>query len=218
VRERHTVDHYLDLLKAIDISAANAPVTLHLPEAERTRAAALLDEVGVNIQSPYIVVHPGTARPEKFWVPERWAAVIDHCQDKLGLPCVITGTQDVTEREHMAAIEKALRTPFRNLSGKGDLLTLAALIQRSHLLLSMDSAPVHLGAAFGTRQVSLFGETNPFHWRPRHARAVVLMAGNPQPAQEFAPRFTRRPLSDLSTATVIDAIASLLSGHVEIHE
>lgn len=215
VRENHTVDHYLDLLKAVDVTASDVPVTLQIPESEKARAAALLAEVGVDIQKPFVLVHPGTARPEKFWVPERWAAVIDHCQGNLGLPCVVTGSNDIAERDHLQAITKAILTPLRSLAGKIDLLTLSALVERTHLLLSMDSAPVHLGAAFGTRQVSLFGETNPFHWRPRHPRAAVLLAGNSEPLRQFAPRFTRRPLSDLSTDSVISAIGSLLSGHVE---
>jgi ADP-heptose:LPS heptosyltransferase len=215
VRENHTVEHYLDLLKAVDIQARNVPVTLNIPSQARANAAELAADAGVNIDSPFAVVHPGTARPEKFWLPERWAAVMDHCQNGLGIPCLLTGSMDVTEREHMAAIQKRLHSPYRDLSGKLDLLTLAALIEKAYLLLSMDSAPVHLGAAFGTRQVSLFGETNPFHWRPRHKRAAVLLAGNEQPLWEFAPRFSRRPLSDLSTQAVISAIGSLLTGNVE---
>ena len=111
------------------------------------------------------------------------------------------------------AIGAAMRTPFRALAGKTDLLLLAALIARARILLSMDSAPVHLGAAFGTPQVSLFGETNPFQWRPRHSRSAVLMAGCEEPLQEFTPDFTPRPLKDLSTKAVIAAIESIFCTH-----
>ncbi len=148
---------------------------------------------------------------EKYWEPQRWAAVIDHCQETLGLPCLLTGSPDAFEQQHLAAIKAALRTPARDLSGKLDLPVLAALIARARLLLSMDSAPVHFGAAFGTPQVSLFGQTNPFHWLPRHDRARTLLASAPDADEgAFSPRFARAPLSELSTQRVIDAIGSLL--------
>ncbi len=207
VRENHTVDHYLDLLRPLEIEARGTPVTLCLPPASRERAAELLSQAGV--EGKYAVVHPGTARIEKYWEPRRWADVIDHCQQKLGLPCVVTGSSETFEKAHIAEIKGALHSPARDLSGRGDLLVLAALIERATLLLSMDSAPVHFGAAFRTPQVSLFGQTNPFHWHARHEKAATLLSGDPE-GGAFSPWFTRKPLSDLSTRRVIDAIGSLL--------
>ena len=37
------------------------------------RDATFLKSAGVI--GPYVVVHAGTARPEKYWVAERWADV-----------------------------------------------------------------------------------------------------------------------------------------------
>jgi len=210
VREQHTIAHHLDLLRPLGVDAPQTLITLHLPADAGEQAAHLLAEAGIDPACRFAVIHPGTARNEKYWVPERWAAVIDHCQGKLGLPCVVTGGDAEFEQAHMQQIQASVRTPWRNLSGKLDLLTLAALIQRAALLMSVDSAPVHLGAAFQTPQISLFGVTNPFHWRPLHARSVVLLAGSPGPLSHFEPRVKARPLSDLSTDDVIGAISSSL--------
>ena len=204
VRETHTVDLHLSLLAPLGISPASSPVTLELPADAEARAARLVKEQGIT--GPYAVVHPGTARAEKYWLPERWAAVIDHCQAVRGLPCVVTGTRNGVEGEHIKHIASRLTTPFRDLTGATDLLTLAAVVKRTALLMSMDSNPVHLGAAFKTRQIALFGETNPFHWQPRHEKATILFAGNPKPLTQFSPTFVRKPLRDLSTQTVLDAI------------
>ena len=207
VRENHTIDHHLDLLQPLGIARRDVPVTLCLPPEADAAAARVLEAAG--IAGPFAVVHPGTARAEKYWLPERWAAVIDHCQGTLGLPCVVTGSRAPFEQEHLAALRSRVRTPWRDFSGRLDLLGLGALIRRAGLLLSMDSAPVHFGAAFGTRQIALFGETNPFAWRPRHDRALVLYAGEPGPLTQFEPRARPRPLSDLSTDAVIGAINTL---------
>jgi len=216
VRENHTVDLHLALLRPLGIpppaTPESIPFGLKLPLPAHEEASRLLTNAGIS--GPYVVVHPGTARPEKYWLPERWAAVIDHCQRELGLPCVVTGSPDPLEKEHIQAIRARLRTPLRDFSGKMELLTLGALIERAHLLISMDSAPVHFGAAFRTRQISLFGQTNPYHWHPRHPNSIVLMAGHEGPVTEFSTHFSRRPLSDLSTETVINAIGSVLKANV----
>ena len=217
VREQHTIAHHLALLQPLGVEAPQTPITLHLPAEAGERAARLLAEAGIDPGCRFAVIHPGTARAEKYWVPERWAAVIDHCQGELGLPCVVTGGAAEMEQAHLLQIQAAVRTPWRDLSGKGDLLTLAALIQRAALLLSMDSAPVHLGAAFQTPQISLFGVTNPFHWRPLHARSVVLLAGQSGPLTRFEPRTHSRPLSEVSTDDVTGAINSLFASHPPAH-
>jgi ADP-heptose:LPS heptosyltransferase len=182
-------------------------VTLNLPWTTREAVSKLLEQAGIS--GPFAIVHPGTARAEKYWSPERWAAVIDHCQGNLGLPVLVTGSLAPFEQAHLKAIAARLQTPWRDFSGKLDLLGLAELIRRASLLLSMDSAPVHFGAAFHTPQIALFGETNPFAWRPRHDRALVLYAGEPEPLTRFEPRARPCPLIELSTETVITAIGSL---------
>ena len=66
-------------------------------------------------------------------------------------------------------------------------------------------------AAFRTPQVALFGPTNPFHWRPRHERAVVLSAAQPDaPLTIFTPRMKGVPMERISTELVIGAIAQLI--------
>jgi ADP-heptose:LPS heptosyltransferase len=91
------------------------------------------------------------------------------------------------------------------------LLVLAALIAQAQLLVTVDSAPVHLAAATRTPQVILFGPTNPFHWRPRESPALILHGKSAAPVNEFAPAQPRFPMSEISTEAVISAMNSLLS-------
>ena len=210
VQKNHTIDHHLDLLRPLGVERKSAPpILLDLPVHADDEVTHLLKQA--EIHGPFAVVHPGTARAEKYWVPERWAAIIDHCQEVLGLPCVITGSGTAFEQSHLQTIRARLRSQWRDFSGKLNLLGLAAIIRRAALLLSMDSSPVHLGAAFGTPQIALFGETNPFVWRPRHDRALVLFPGEPQPLTTFDPNTLPRPLIDLSTEAVLGAINSLIT-------
>ena len=206
VRERHTADHYLDLVaEVIGRGTVKAEPELAPPPAAQAEAERLTGG------AEFAVIHPGTARAEKYWVPERWAEVITHLRERHGLECVLTGGADEFERAHLAKIQSALTKPARDLAGKIDLATFAAVIARARLCVSCDTGAVHLAAAFRTPQVALFGPTNPFHWRPRHERALVLSAAQPHaPLTAFHPRMKGAPMERISTGLVIGAIAQLI--------
>jgi ADP-heptose:LPS heptosyltransferase len=213
VRERHTVDHYADLLAPLTgpLSVEPGDERLQIPAATAARTATLLSENGLADQ-PFAIIHPGTARAEKYWVPERWAAVIRHLREQHGLRCVITGGTDPFELAHLRAIQAP--ADVAQLAGRIDLVTLAALVQRAALVVSCDTAIVHLASAFATPQVALFGPTNPFHWRPRHPAALVLSAAQPEaPLTDFQPRMKGAPTERISTAAVLHATDALLATH-----
>jgi ADP-heptose:LPS heptosyltransferase len=215
VRENHTADHYLHLLRALNLPITpGSPIVLHLPEWAPLKARQLLAEAGIvssdNQNAPYILVHPGTARPEKYWAAERWAEVIQWCESNLQMPCILTGSADGHEQSHLAAIKKVCPSlRGRDLSGRLDLLTLAALTRGASLVLTVDSAPMHLAGAFGAPQVALFGPTNPFHWRPRNDRAIIIQSHGPTSPPEFRPQHPGGPMTEISTHAVIDAIVAL---------
>lgn len=213
IRENHTVDHHLHLLRALRIVTRDVRFALDLPEWSHKKAQQLLDESGV--AGPFAMVHPGTSRPEKYWSAGRWAEVIGFCKNGLRLPCILTGGSETFEIEHIANI--GTNTDFHDLCGRTDLLTLAALVQRARLLLSVDSVTMHLGAVFGTPQVALFGKTNPFHWRPRHEKAIVIQAGQPQPNPGFKPHHDCAPMTEISTEQVIGAIRLLFPQSAVTH-
>ena len=174
------------------------------------RAHTTLEEVGV--RAPFALMHPGTARIEKYWLAERWAAVVEHLETQLRIPCVLSGGSDPMESAHLAKIRAAIPDGCRSVAGKTDLLTLAALAATARIVISCDTSVVHLAAAFRTPQVTLYGPTNPFHWRPRHPHAVVLSATHPDaPLTSFEPRMPGAPMERLSTDLVIRAIDTLLT-------
>lgn len=216
VRTAHTADHYADLLEPLGVKRADLPEPrLAIPSASAADATKRL--VAAGIACPSVLIHPGTARPEKYWLPERWAEVISHIRNTLGLDCVMTGGTDPFEKAHLAEIAASVsrqagtpRGAFTVFSGTLDLLTLAALAQKARLVVSCDTAMVHFAAAFRTPQIALFGPTNPFHWRPRHPSAVILSASRPDaPVTEFEPRMKGAPMDRLSTELVIHATDSL---------
>ena len=212
VRDLHTIDlHHALIASVLDALGRTAPPAVedfgHLQVPAHVAPPAL--------PHPFVVVHPGTARPEKCWPPTRWSEVIRHVQTEHHLPVVLTGSDDPAEAAHLEEIQKAAAV-HASLAGRLSLLELAAVLARADLVLGVDSAAMHLAAAFRRPQVALFGPTNPFHWRPRHDAARVLLAGCPEndSVQEFSPRMTQSQMTALQAVRVTSAIDALLHPRV----
>jgi ADP-heptose:LPS heptosyltransferase len=221
VSSLHTVEHLLALLRPIGLQSGEGgtlPV-LNVPPIAARRVQILLGECGV--PADFALLHPGTAAAEKFWLPERWAEVILHLQHKHGLPCILTGGADSEEQEHLRAIQTALAMlgdgplpqPLVVLAGRLDLTLLTALTARCRLAVCCDTAVMHMASAFRRPQVSLFGPTNPFEWRPRHAQSLVICAAQPAGITEtFSPDAPAASMSEIPSGTVCRAVDDLLSG------
>jgi ADP-heptose:LPS heptosyltransferase len=212
--ELHTVDHMAALLVTLGIEGGEGELEsgMVVPDDELASARAVLSDNGIAEDEPFVVMHPGTARVEKYWLAERWAAVADRLAVERGWKCVITGGSDAGERAHIAALKAAARREMVDLSGRINLLRSAAVISLAKLALGVDTAAMHLAAAFDVPQVALYGMTNPYHWRPRHAAARVVMAGRDEPLREladFEKRVEKVPMSTISVAQVLVAVAEL---------
>ena len=145
------------------------------------------------------------------WRIIRWAEVIDRCASETGMSCILTGGRSPMEQAQIAAVKVATESKPIDLSAKTNLLTLAALVRKARLLVTVDSAPMHFAAAWDTPQVVLFGPTNPFHWHPRSESAIVLLGGIDGPVTEFNPKQLAVEMNQISTEAVINAMEALLS-------
>lgn len=137
---------------------------------------------------PLAILNPGGNNPAKRWPAERFAALADHLASAHGMTVLINGAP--SEVDLVAAISAAARTPVISLPALGiTLASLKAIVKRSRLMVSNDTGPRHIAAAFGVPLVSLFGPTDP-RWttiptRPG-APEAVLVADPTLPQAEVA--------------------------------
>src|SRR5207249_11492170 len=124
MRDMHMIDYHLALLEPLGISNVSRAVRLELPKRARETADELLS--AYTIRRDFIGFHPGSARAEKFWNAQRWADVINHAADNYDVDLVLTGGSSPLEQTHISDIKSKVRRQIVDLSGKTDLLTLAA--------------------------------------------------------------------------------------------
>jgi len=114
--------------------------------------------------APVVGINPGSDRSLKRWDPGRYSRVADRLVESEGARIILLGGP--SETQVAGAIERAMRYPVVNLSGRLSLDDLVYVISRLDLLVTNDSGPMHIGAAAGTPLVALFGPALPGQFGP----------------------------------------------------
>ncbi|MBI5562255.1 MAG: putative lipopolysaccharide heptosyltransferase III [Deltaproteobacteria bacterium] len=193
----HTVLRDLGIGAAFGITTANLSVDIYTSAEDDAAAGKALAEAGVAQGVPFVHCHPTSRWLFKAWTDEGMAQVLDAIQSK-GLRAVITAGPAEAERKRTAAIVRLMRTEPADLSGALTLKGLAALSRRAALFFGVDSAPMHIAAATGTRVVALFGPSGAFDWGPWDNREAARWAAaskkpggarSPYPLKNGAQRF-----------------------------
>jgi heptosyltransferase I len=172
----HVQDQYFEFLAELGISSE--PVAWNLgpwPE-ERARQRELLSD----IPGPIATLVIGSSHPEKEWIPERWAELSDALHERYGLTPVLGGGRSARELETEREIARLAKHPPRSTLGV-PLRDLVALIDASELVVSLDTAPLHMAVALERPVIALMGYNNPKRVGPyqRYRDLVVDAYGDP---------------------------------------
>jgi heptosyltransferase-2 len=185
-------------------SGVAARVALELTDLDRSEAAAWLAANGV--AEPFVALAPGS-----IWGTKRWPGYAEFAA-RIPEPVVIIGGPE--DRALGETIAAAAPGRVQVAAGALSLRGSAALLERARVLVTNDSAPLHLGSAVGTRTVAIFGPTIPgFGFGPRgEADRVVELAGLPcRPCSSHGPAVCplghHRCMRDLSVEVVLEAVS-----------
>jgi ADP-heptose:LPS heptosyltransferase len=166
----HTTDNGRRLAAAVlDVPARRHAARLELsPEVSR-RAQDLLGAAA----SPLIGLHASGGREVKQWPAERFGEVAARLAQERGATIVLTGSDG--DRALVARARQAIgQARTIDLSGRLDLMTLAAVLERLDVYITGDTGPMHLAAAVGTPVVAVFGPSDPVRYAPRDARHRIV--------------------------------------------
>jgi heptosyltransferase-2 len=173
-KELHEIDRNLTLLEALSVG----PVQRELPrlypaEADQRKVDRLLIELEVGNPGKMVAMAPGTIWNTKRWPKERFASLAVNFDDAGLEVLLIGGTEDKGICTEIRTLSKS--SLVHDASGALTLLQSAELIRRCRLLVSNDSAPMHLATAVGTPVVAIFGATVPaFGFGPTGPFDVVV--------------------------------------------
>lgn len=182
-----------------------AEVTLGITPEDRRLADDWLLARG--IRNGFVALAPGS-----IWATKRWPGYA-RLAGLEGRAIVIVGGPE----DRVLAESVAMAAPGRAHVAAGELTlrASAALLERAAVLVTNDSAPLHLATAVGTRIVAIFGPTVPaFGFGPRGAgdRIVEHHDLNCRPCSTHGPQVCplghHRCMQDIAVARVLAGLRS----------
>jgi heptosyltransferase II len=170
----HEIDRNLSLLSPLKLPAFATVMPRLYPSNQDVQIVdSILNNHGLNRYKNILAIAPGTIWTTKRWPANSFAAVCGQLASENIAVVLIGGKEDdVLCKEIM---EIAQTKNVFSVAGKLSLLQSAELIHRCKVLISNDSAPMHLAVAVSTPVVAIFGATVPeFGFSPRGPRDVVI--------------------------------------------
>lgn len=150
------------------------PTRLWTTDAARAQAAMLVP------QQPYIILAPKTNSTAKDWPIERFAELAKRLPANLHFAVLASEAQ----KESVQSLVHSLPGRMTDLSGKTDLMTAIAVIERAALFIGNDSGLLHMAAAMGTKSIGLYGPSNDKTYAPRAPHIKIITSYDFKPGEE----------------------------------
>lgn len=200
---QHVQDQYFEFLDALGVPHEPVEWRLGPWSSERESQRTFL----AGFDRPIVPIVVATSKPEKDWLPERWAAVCDALVGDFGLAPVLVGGRTAREEHAARIILGTAHTPPHSALGSG-LRGLVGIIDGAALVLSPDTGPLHMSVAVGRPVVSLIGYSNPRRVGPyRRFRDLVIDAYG-EPGEDYRATMESRPgrMARITVRDVLDKV------------
>jgi lipopolysaccharide heptosyltransferase II len=169
----HAVLDHLKTLEPLGISPNGVELDLFLTDEHRRYATALFKSCGLD-KRPVIALNPGASHPVNRWSVVQFAALADKISAELHCSVIIVGGGSDTPLANDIC-RLSCSHPLV-LAGTTTLLQLGALLEKSALLVSGDTGPMHMATAVRTPVIALFGAADPERTGPVGAENRVIQA------------------------------------------
>ena len=197
---QHVQDQYFEFLDAVGVPYE--PVAWHL--GPWPAEGAWQREFQARFDRPIAAIVVATSKPQKDWLPERWAQLADVLYHDYGLqPVLVGGRSDRELAAERAIMERTVAKPVSAL-GSG-LRNLVSILDSSALVLSPDTGPLHMSVALERPVISLLGYTNPKRTGPYRRFHDLIVDAYGEPGEDYPISMENR-LDRMPRISVLDVV------------
>lgn len=171
---KHEVEYNLEVVNLIGADTDDVSLNINIPHRVMKDIKNFLESNGFTARG-FITVHPFASDEGKLWPLEKYYKIIDFLKEDKNI-IIIGGKENIETSKYFNSLltdENVI-----NLVGKTDLVQLAAILNKSELLISNDSGPVHLSCCVNTPVIVLFSNSqknkSPKRWSPWGDKCEVI--------------------------------------------
>ena len=203
----HKKDWHLRKLKQLGMNINNACFSIHTSKSDKDYVDRLIN--GISDEDNFVAVSPGAKSLIKRWRKDGFIQLCEKLIEELELSLVMIG--DHNDNELANEIKDAVGNKVHNFTGKTSINQLAYLLKRSKMLVTNDSAPLHIGSAVGTKVLAVFGPTDPHKYGPQGEGDRVVRKGlHCSPCELAQCRFDHECMKLISPDEVFNVVKEML--------
>ncbi len=171
--------------------------------ADSQKVKEILKENGIETNTGYMIIHPGSKGSARDWSPYNFGKLSDMISKRHNLKILITGI-DSEENQCMEVLKHNLDAV--NLCGRLTLGQMISLISRARVLVSNSTGVIHLAAASEIPVVGIYPNTSHIgerRWGPLTDKRIIV-----------SPDKNNKDIDDVNTINineVYNAVDKLLS-------
>jgi heptosyltransferase-2 len=157
---RSMAEYHLELLREAELVAGHPEPFVSIGEEDDFADRCFCD---FEFKGVWVGLVPAAADPRRTWDLKQFAKAADEIVQLVEGRGILLGAE--TERGVLDKVEGLMCTNPVNFCGQANIFQTAALLRRCHLMVSVNTGLMHLGASVGVKIVALMFEGSPL-WRP----------------------------------------------------
>jgi heptosyltransferase-2 len=216
------IRYYMGIAQYLGSHERELSMQLFVTPNQRRAAGMVFERAGLDPElerpaarggAPLVLLNPGAQYgAAKCWLPEHFAEIADRLHTERGATILLSGAP--RERAILDAILRHMKHKPVDLSTLGMTLgSLKEITRRCDLMVTNDTGPRHIAAAFEVPVVTVFGPTHPEWTEINFARerkvAVKVFCG---PCQKKLCPLDHRCMTRVTPQMVFETAVELLPG------
>ena len=206
---KHKKEEHLWKLSSIGMTldAEDTSLYIHIPKEDHEYIEKIIS--ALDKKKPVIAVSPGAKSDIKRWPKEKYTKLMEKLIKELGAQIIMVG--DKRDSVLVKDILASSGDDIKDLTGATNLTQLASLLGKADLLITNDSAPLHIAGAVNTKVLAIFGPTDPKAYGPMGGEDRVLKKKlHCSPCGKAQCEFEHECMKDLEVSEVFNAARKIL--------
>jgi len=168
---QHQVERDLKLVEFINAQGYDKKLDISFSAQARWHAEKKLRKAGISDVNNAVIIHAGVSEQKRAFPLERWTESLKLLHERTGKQFIFTGS--AKETTYVQSVVNRIGRCGINCAGLLSIEEFIAAVSMVPLVITVNTATVHIAAATQTPVVVLYAQTNPQH-TPWKVKSSVL--------------------------------------------